>query len=172
MSQFDKLLLRIYMLDKNLRFEELRKVLEYYGYSMKGPASGSSHKTFRKKVGFHLLLFWFVQFEINCRNILDFHFNDWKAIWQFNFFWQFEIISTTVFCFLKHINISIVCFNNLHELVLKFVCSFHAFTQWIQTLCKIVHLLVNRHCFFKMSVFFNLEREFIDFCVSSFWHFV
>ena len=49
MSQFDKLLLRIYMLDKNLRFEELRKVLEYYGYSMKGPASGSSHKTFRKK---------------------------------------------------------------------------------------------------------------------------
>ena len=49
MSQFEKLLLRIYLLDKNLRFDELKKVLEYYGYTMKGPASGSSHKTFRKQ---------------------------------------------------------------------------------------------------------------------------
>lgn len=48
MSQFDKLLRRIRSLDKNLRFDELRRVLEHYGYSMKGPASGSSHKTFRK----------------------------------------------------------------------------------------------------------------------------
>ena len=31
-----------------MRFEELRKILEYYGYRMGGPASGSSHKTFRK----------------------------------------------------------------------------------------------------------------------------
>lgn len=48
MSQFDKLLQRIRSLDKNLRFEELKKVLEHYGYSMSGPAGGSSHKSFRK----------------------------------------------------------------------------------------------------------------------------
>ena len=48
MSQFDKLLQQIKNLDRNLRFDELRKVLEHYGYSMSGPASGSSHKTFRK----------------------------------------------------------------------------------------------------------------------------
>ena len=48
MSQFDKLLQRIASLDKGLRFDELRKVLEYYGYEMSGPAGGSSHKTFRK----------------------------------------------------------------------------------------------------------------------------
>ncbi len=49
MSQFDKLLQRIRALDKNMRFEELQKVLEHYGYTMSGPASGSSHKSFRKK---------------------------------------------------------------------------------------------------------------------------
>lgn len=49
MSQFDKLLRRIYSLDKNLRFEELQKVLEHYGYTMSGPAGGSSHASFRKK---------------------------------------------------------------------------------------------------------------------------
>ena len=48
MSQFDKLLKRIRSLDRHLRFDELRKVLECYGYSMSGPSSGSSHKTFRK----------------------------------------------------------------------------------------------------------------------------
>ena len=48
MSQFDKLLQRIRSLDKNLRFEELQKILEHYGYTMSGPASGSSHKSFRK----------------------------------------------------------------------------------------------------------------------------
>ena len=48
MSQLDKLLQRIRALDKNMRFEELRKILEYYGYRMSGSASGSSHKTFRK----------------------------------------------------------------------------------------------------------------------------
>ena len=49
MSQFDKLLQRIRALDKNMRFEELQKVLEHYGYTMSGPAGGSSHKSFRKK---------------------------------------------------------------------------------------------------------------------------
>ena len=48
MSQFDKLLARIRNLDKNMRFDELRKILEYYGYTMYGPSGGSSHKTFRK----------------------------------------------------------------------------------------------------------------------------
>lgn len=48
MSQFQKLLQRIRSLDKNLRFEELKKVLEHYGYTMSGPMSGSSHKSFRK----------------------------------------------------------------------------------------------------------------------------
>ena len=48
MSQFDKLLQRIRSLDKNMRFEELQKVLEHYGYTMYGPAGGSSHKSFRK----------------------------------------------------------------------------------------------------------------------------
>ncbi len=48
MSQFDKLLQRIRSLDNNLQFEELQKVLEHYNYSMKGPSSGSSHKSFRK----------------------------------------------------------------------------------------------------------------------------
>lgn len=48
MSKWDKLLLRIKYLSKDLRFEELRKVLEEYGYVMKAPRSGSSHYTFRK----------------------------------------------------------------------------------------------------------------------------
>ncbi len=48
MSQFDKLLQQILSLSKDLRFEELRKVLEYYGYTMGAPRSGSSHYTFRK----------------------------------------------------------------------------------------------------------------------------
>ena len=48
MSQFDKLLQRIRSLDKNMRFDELKKILEHYGYTMSGPAGGSSYKTFRK----------------------------------------------------------------------------------------------------------------------------
>ena len=48
MSQFDKLLQRIKSLDKGMRFDEVRKILEAYGYTMSGPGSGSSHKTFRK----------------------------------------------------------------------------------------------------------------------------
>ncbi|GHU78715.1 hypothetical protein AGMMS49992_29860 [Clostridia bacterium] len=48
MSQWDKLLDRIVKLSKDMRFDELRKVLAAYGYSMSGPSSGSSHVTFRK----------------------------------------------------------------------------------------------------------------------------
>ena len=49
MSKWDKLLERICSLSNDLRFEELQKVLEYFGYEMKGTGSGSSHFTFRKK---------------------------------------------------------------------------------------------------------------------------
>ena len=48
MSKWEKLLQRITSLSKDLRFEELRKVLESYGYIMTAPRSGSSHYTFRK----------------------------------------------------------------------------------------------------------------------------
>lgn len=48
MSKWDKLLQRICFLSKDVRFDELRKVLEDYGYIMSQPKSGSSHYTFRK----------------------------------------------------------------------------------------------------------------------------
>ena len=32
----------------DIRFEELRKILESYGYEMSAPGKGSSHYTFRK----------------------------------------------------------------------------------------------------------------------------
>ena len=49
MSKFDKLIKEILSLSKDLRFSELKKVLEYYGYIMESPRSGSSHFTFRKR---------------------------------------------------------------------------------------------------------------------------
>ena len=49
MSKWDKLIARICNLSKDLRFNELRKVLESYGYKMNAPRSGSSHYTFRKQ---------------------------------------------------------------------------------------------------------------------------
>ena len=48
MSRWDKLLSRICSLSKDLRFDELKKVLESYGYEMYEPRGGSSHCTFRK----------------------------------------------------------------------------------------------------------------------------
>ena len=48
MSKWDKLLMKILSLSKDLRFNELRKVLESYGYVMNAPKGGSSHYTFRK----------------------------------------------------------------------------------------------------------------------------
>ena len=53
MSQFDKLLERVKTLDKNLRFDEVRKVLEAYGYVMDNHSRGS-HRTFRKP-GFEIV---------------------------------------------------------------------------------------------------------------------
>ncbi len=49
MSKWEKLLSRIKNLDKNMRFAELKKILESYGYEMRSPSGGSSHCTFRKK---------------------------------------------------------------------------------------------------------------------------
>ncbi|MBQ1888923.1 MAG: type II toxin-antitoxin system HicA family toxin [Firmicutes bacterium] len=49
MSKWDKLLSRVLSLDNNMRFDELRKVLESFGYTMSAPAGGSSHYTFREK---------------------------------------------------------------------------------------------------------------------------
>ena len=37
MSKWDKLLMRICILSRDLRFDELRKVLESYGYKMNAP---------------------------------------------------------------------------------------------------------------------------------------
>lgn len=48
MSRWDKLLSKICSLSKEIRFDELRKVLESYGYEMHEPRGGSSHCTFRK----------------------------------------------------------------------------------------------------------------------------
>ena len=48
MSQWDKLLKKILTMDNNLRFRELQKILESYGYTLSSPRSGSSHCTFRK----------------------------------------------------------------------------------------------------------------------------
>ena len=48
MSQWDKLLDRVRRLSPDLRFEELKKILESYGYVMSAPNGGSSHYTFRK----------------------------------------------------------------------------------------------------------------------------
>ncbi len=48
MSSWEKLLARILTLSNDLRYEELKKVLEEYGYTVKQPKSGSSHYTFRK----------------------------------------------------------------------------------------------------------------------------
>ena len=48
MSKWDKLVEKICSLSKEVRFEEVKRVLESYGYEMKRPRSGSSHCTFRK----------------------------------------------------------------------------------------------------------------------------
>lgn len=48
MVKWDKLLSKIKSLNKEMRFDELKKVLESYGYTMFAPKSGSSHYTFRK----------------------------------------------------------------------------------------------------------------------------
>ena len=48
MSKWDKLLNKICTLSNDVRFTELCKVLESYGYVKNNPKGGSSHYTFRK----------------------------------------------------------------------------------------------------------------------------
>lgn len=48
MTKWEKLIDRARKKDKSLTFEELAKILSYYGYIGKRPSSGSSHCTFRK----------------------------------------------------------------------------------------------------------------------------
>ena len=48
MSKWEKLLAKICSLSKDVRFNELCKVLKSYGYEMNAPKGGSSHYTFRK----------------------------------------------------------------------------------------------------------------------------
>lgn len=49
MSKWEKLITKITSLSKDVRFKELKKILEGYGYKGTRPRSGSSHWTFRKK---------------------------------------------------------------------------------------------------------------------------
>ena len=49
MSKWDKLITRICNLSKDIRFDELRKVWESYGYKMNAQRSGSSYYTFCRK---------------------------------------------------------------------------------------------------------------------------
>ena len=48
MGNFEKLIGKILKLDKNLRFNELTKVLIRIGYKQNQPKGGSSHYIFRK----------------------------------------------------------------------------------------------------------------------------
>ena len=48
MSSWDKLIKKFLTLKADIRFEEIKKVLESFGYVMKQPKSGSSHYIFRK----------------------------------------------------------------------------------------------------------------------------
>lgn len=48
MSKWDKLIEKICSLSREVRFEEVKRILESYGYEMKRPHGGSSHCTFRK----------------------------------------------------------------------------------------------------------------------------
>lgn len=49
MSKWNKLISQIKHLSKDLRFSEIRKILESYGYVMNSPSGGSSHRIFRKQ---------------------------------------------------------------------------------------------------------------------------
>ena len=48
MSQWDKLIADILIINKNLRFDDLAKALTRIGYTQNQPRGGGSHFTFRK----------------------------------------------------------------------------------------------------------------------------
>jgi len=49
MSTLDKLITKVIKLNKNLRFDELAKVLRLLGYTQTQSGTGSSHYVFRKE---------------------------------------------------------------------------------------------------------------------------
>lgn len=49
MARWEKLLNKITSLSKDVRFTELKRILESYGYEGRIPRKGSSHWTFRKQ---------------------------------------------------------------------------------------------------------------------------
>ncbi len=49
MSKWDKLIKRISNETNDVRFDEVKRILEYYGYTMNYSGNGGSHCTFRKK---------------------------------------------------------------------------------------------------------------------------
>jgi len=49
MSKWDKLLAKIKTLSNDIRFEELKKILEVYGYKMYSPKGGSAILPFVNK---------------------------------------------------------------------------------------------------------------------------
>lgn len=49
MTKLDKLVNRILNVPKDMRFDEVKKVLEKCGYKTEQPKGGSSHYTFRKE---------------------------------------------------------------------------------------------------------------------------
>lgn len=49
MTKLDKLINKILTVPKDMRFDELKKVLEKYGYICEQPRGGGSHCIFRKE---------------------------------------------------------------------------------------------------------------------------
>lgn len=49
MSKWEKLLNKITSMSIDIRFSELKRILEGYGYEGRKPSGGSSHWTFRKQ---------------------------------------------------------------------------------------------------------------------------
>lgn len=80
MSKWDKLLYRILNLSNEIRFDELRKILEYYGYTMYSPRGGSSHYTFRKIGNTPITKTWTNQKNI-CKKSKRSHFKGGKPQW-------------------------------------------------------------------------------------------
>ena len=80
MSKWDKLIVRICNLSKDLRFDELKKVLESYGYVMNTPRSGSSHYTFRKQGCQPITILEFPQFYPQSPILIGISINNFQKL--------------------------------------------------------------------------------------------
>lgn len=67
MSKFEKLIKEFYSLSNDIRIDEIKKILSYYGYTL--ASKKGSHFTFRKKVK-PLLQFLFMEKQESRRHIL------------------------------------------------------------------------------------------------------